>query len=80
MITTDANGGKATTDTNSAKITFSHYKALNSNPLIFLDENKKFSPQYPAEIHKICTDLDITPKLYEFDSLAGGWYMVVWST
>ena len=71
---------------NGGKVTFSYHKALDSNPLIFLVDVEehteslpsrllvKLSRQYPAGIHKECADLGIAPKLYGFDSLAGGCY------
>ncbi|RPB19040.1 hypothetical protein L211DRAFT_795113, partial [Terfezia boudieri ATCC MYA-4762] len=37
----------------------------------------KFSQHYNGTIHKECGDLGIAPKLYGFESLAGGWHMVV---
>ncbi|PVF94707.1 hypothetical protein CPB86DRAFT_712672 [Serendipita vermifera] len=37
----------------------------------------KFCRKYPKEVHLLCSKLEIAPKLYGFQPLPGGWYMVI---
>ena len=37
----------------------------------------KFVQCYSAEVHKFCASINCAPRLLGFESLDGGWYMVV---
>lgn len=75
--------------TTHGEIQFKYHTALNSHPFVCLVDvlgNQpdlprrlvvKFTRQYPHAIHQACANLRIAPELYGFETLPGGWFMVI---
>ncbi len=72
------------------KINFRYIKQLYNEKLLFLVEpdtveskdlpNKlivKFTRKYGNDAHLVCAKLGIAPKLFGFEKVAGGWFMIV---
>lgn len=64
---------------------FVYHSHLDNNKLIFRakpcdgssDLCVKFVRQYSKEVHEYCASINAAPKLLGFESMPGGWYMVV---
>ena len=76
-------------DTN-LKINFRYVKQLHEKKLLFLVESDtaedkdlpsqlivKFTRKYGSDAHLVCANLDIAPKLFGFEKVLGGWFMIV---
>jgi serine/threonine protein kinase len=74
-----------TSDTSGLLKKFIYHSLVKSRKLIFRGEISdthekiciKFVHCYSVEVHKFCTSINCAPRLLGFESLGGGWHMVV---
>ena len=74
-----------TSDTSELPKKIIYHSLVKAGKLIFRGEISdthekiciKFVQCYSAEVHKFCASINCAPRLLGFESLDGGWYMVV---
>jgi serine/threonine protein kinase len=74
-----------TSDTSGLPKDFIYHSWVKSRKLIFRGEISdthekiciKFTQCYSAQVHKFCASINCAPRLLGFESLHGGWHMVV---
>jgi serine/threonine protein kinase len=74
-----------TSDTSGLPHDFIYHSLVKSRKLIFRGEIRdthekiciKFVQCYSAQVHKFCASINCAPRLLGFESLHGGWHMVV---